>query len=181
MNDKSKKTIQHHIIFTIQDMLFWGCKQKFVLWLGVCMGLGFTVEPQPNPVWGPGLGLVAEILFSSVPNWDLVKMIAIKHYIDQFGHYQASLFSQRNFTSSCGNFMLVMQSGSLCKSYWLDFLGDFCSCAIQEIFQDNISLTCHPICLYHSTNTNIISDFLSVLLNNSFKDYWHLCIKRKNY
>ena len=36
----------------------------------------------------------------------------------------------------------------------------------------------HPVCIYTSSEARIIRDFLSALLRNSFKEYWHICIKR---
>jgi hypothetical protein len=76
--------------------------------------------------------------------------------------------------------MLVTQLDSGSKSHPLDFLGDFHSCPLTEIIQDNTLQTWHLIYLYHSSNAKITSDVLRASLNNSFKDYWHLCITKKH-
>jgi hypothetical protein len=51
----------------------------------VCTGLAL----------GPGLGLVAQMMFGSRPSSGLVQMIAIKSYIQHFGLSRVIIFSQR--------------------------------------------------------------------------------------
>jgi hypothetical protein len=40
-------------------------------------------------------GLVTQIMFGSKPGLGLVQIIAINHYVEHFGFFQAILFSQR--------------------------------------------------------------------------------------
>jgi hypothetical protein len=74
--------------------------------------------------------------------------------------------------------MLVTQSGSGNKSHLLDFLGDFRSCPLAEIVLDNTLQTWHPTSLYSSSNDKITPDVLRATLNNLFKNYWYLGIKK---
>jgi hypothetical protein len=63
-----------------------------------CYSLGLmdlALVPRPDPALGPGLGLVAQIMFGCGPCSGLVKMIAIKYYLEHFGRSRAIFFSQR--------------------------------------------------------------------------------------
>jgi hypothetical protein len=76
--------------------------------------------------------------------------------------------------------MLVTQWDSGYKSHRLYFVGDFHSCPFAEIFRGNALQTWHPIALCCSSNTKITTDVLRASLNNSFKNYCRLCVKRHN-
>jgi hypothetical protein len=115
---------------------------------------------------GPGLGLVAQIMFSFGLGLGLVQMITIMCYIE---HYRLSwailFFCKGKVICSCTH--LVLATVRLRnKSHWLDFLRDFRSCLLPDIVPDNILQTWHPISLCHSSNARITSDVLRALLNN---------------
>jgi hypothetical protein len=86
-------------------------------------------------------------------------------------------FRKEKSIRNCAHLMLVTQSSSGNKSHGLHFLGDFLSCPLPEIVQDNTLQNWRLKCLYRSSKAKITSDVLEASLNNSFKDYWHLCIK----
>jgi hypothetical protein len=58
-----------------------------------------------------------------------------------------------------------------------EFLEDCHSYPLAEIFRSNTIQIWHPISPYVFSNAKITSDVLTASLNNSFKDYWHLCVK----
>lgn len=103
-------------------------------------------------------------------------MIAMKHYIEHFIFCRAVLFStEKNYS--------YLHSSYACdavklRSHGLDSHENFRSCPVPQTVQDNTSQTCHPITLYHSSNTRITSDVIRATLNSLFSYYWHLCIKR---
>jgi hypothetical protein len=138
----------------------------------VCTGPSLALGPRSDPARGPGLVLVAQILFGSVPGSGLVQIIAITCFLNISDFLWPFLFRKEKAIRSCAQLMLVTQSGSGNKSLRLDFLGDFRSCPLPEIV---------PISLYRSSNVKITSDIPRASLNNSFKDCWHFCIKRNTY
>jgi hypothetical protein len=126
-----------------------------------------------------GPGPVAQIIFGSEPGSNDSNETLYRTFRAFWGH--SFFFHEDKVISSCAQLMLVTQSGSGNKSHRLDLLGDFRSCPLPEIFRDNILQTWHPISLYRSPNAKITLYVLRASVNNSFKDYWHLCIKRKMY
>jgi hypothetical protein len=68
----------------------------------------------------------------------------------------------------------MTQLGSRNKSHQLDFLEDFhrCLCPLAPILTPYLA----PDMCVLFLKCHITSDALIASLNNSFKDYWHLCI-----
>jgi hypothetical protein len=71
-----------------------------------------------------------------------------------------------------------VRSGSENKSHRFDFLWNYRSCPLPEIVRDNTLQIWRSIPLHRSSKAKITSDVLRASLNSSFKDYWHLRIKR---
>jgi hypothetical protein len=121
---------------------------------------------------GAGLGLVAQIMFGPGPN-----------NTNQTLKRTSRAFSGHSFIVKKKLFVVAL---ILCSWHSraqetnptdLIFSGILDSCPLPEIVRDNTLQTWHPISLYHFPNAKITSDVLRASLNNSFKDYWHLCIK----
>jgi hypothetical protein len=129
---------------------------------------GLAVRGLHGP--GPGLGLVAQIMFRFRSGSNDSTQTLYRTFWPFLGH---SFFAKKKVICSCAYLMLVTQLDSGNKSHQLDFVRDFCSCPLPEIVRDNTLQTWHPISLYHSSNAKITTNVLRASLNNSLKDYWH--------
>jgi hypothetical protein len=142
---------------------------------------GAATGPRPDQAQGPGLGLVAQIMFGCGSGSGLVEMIAgkrcIEHYI--LGFLGPLVFRKEKVIHSCAYLMLLTLSVCGNKSHRLGFLCDFRIGPLPEIVRDNTLQTWHPISLYRSSNAKITSDVRRASLSNPLKDYWHLYINRK--
>jgi hypothetical protein len=103
----------------------------------------------------------------------LVRMIAIKRYVEHFGLYRAILFSQRKIRRcACRS----VDTGPIHRFY---FLGNFHSCGLTEMVQDNILTTWHPIALCRPSNVIITSDVIWASWNISLKVTGIYALKEK--
>jgi hypothetical protein len=90
---------------------------------------------------------------------------SIRCCIEHFGRSRTFFRKEKSFVLeliSCS----WHKSDSGNKSHRLDFLGDFHSCPLPEIFRDNTLQTWHPISLYRSSNAKITSHVFTASLNN---------------
>lgn len=142
--------------------------------LEVYMGPDLALRPCLDTARGSGLKLVVQLMFGSVPDSDVTNQALCTAFRAFSGRY---FFAKKNYSQLRLSYALTL-SGSGYKSHRPYFLGNLPSCALPEKIRANILQIWRLLCLYRSSNTKITSGILSVSLNNSFKHYWHLCIKK---
>jgi hypothetical protein len=144
----------------------------------ICLRIWIEDTDIKLEVW-TDLRVVAQKVSGFGPGLDLLHRTAPKRYVEHFGPYRAILLRKGSAVRSCALLMLVAQSGSGNRPHRLDFLGYFHNCPIPEIAPDNTLRTWHPVSLYRTSNAKVTSDVPRASVNNSVKDYWHLCLKNR--
>jgi hypothetical protein len=152
-----------------------------VLNLEVCTDPGLTLGPRHDTAREPGPGLVAQIMFGFGPGSNDTNQTLYRTF-RAFWNHSFFFFFAKNKLFVVALILCSWRSRAPEKiPSTFDFLGDFRSCLLPETVRDNTLQTWHPISLCRFWNAKITSDVLRKSLNNSFKDYWNLCIKRDMY